>query len=89
MAQEAAGEEHTGKTLGGYTPALPGLGKLSLCDLHAPGPWVSHLGHLVTTILHPAGKRKKKKDSSSFLSSLSNKEHLLCAWNNAGGLQEV
>lgn len=61
MAQEAAGEEHTGKTLGGYTPALPGLGKLSLCDLHAPGPWVSHLGHLVTTILHPAGKRKKKK----------------------------
>jgi len=38
MAQEAAGEGHTGKTLGGYTPALPGPGKLCVTSvLQGPG----------------------------------------------------
>lgn len=65
MAQEAE-EEHAVKTLGGCTPALS-LGRAS-CHcvtsvLQGPGLAIETFG---TTVLHPAGKRKKKKGSFSF-----------------------
>lgn len=56
MAQEAAGEEHTGKSLGSYTPALAGLDKLSVTSiLQGPGIATWDIGEYNT----PSGDRVK------------------------------
>lgn len=71
MAQEAAGEEHTGKSLGSYTPALAGLDKLSVTSiLQGPGIATWDIGEYNT----PSCRKKEKKKviallfiSSSFI----------------------
>lgn len=78
---EDAGRRHT---CSDYPPAL--------CDLHAPTAVGQPLGRLVTKTLRPAGEKKRAALlvlTPSFIKQL--KEHLLllCAWNNAGCLQEV